>query len=406
MVPGAASSIRRFCPQDTARFAHRFKTLLIGLWVLCGFFPQTAKAQQHAARGTSPAHLVWDTPSTGPTRFVAVHGRRASILGYSNSGLEMWAYPVQILKAYGVSFRPADTTTEVDGLTILRRITYSPESVTRTYVGSDFIVREKLFVPLDEPGAIISYDVESNRPLDIVVRFASVLDLMWPASLGGQEINWDAASSSYVLSEPTRRFTAAIGESTSHQLWSSAMAVSPAIRGLFGLEWNADRNTIRVTPSLPADWNEAELHHVPLGNTFVDLAMRRVGTTLEVSPTGPGAATLHLESGAPGSKTAAGVLRIPLTTVEVCIPHGLPEPGSTTHQLKVLDQRASARSLMLRLAAPANSRQNLFLRINDIKANVPSNDVDVSASHEQLRRIQISFPQGTGYVDKTVTLSW
>jgi glycogen debranching enzyme len=123
----------------------------------------------------------------------------------------MWAYPVQILKAYRVSFRPADTTTEIDGPAILRRITYSPESITRTYVGSDFIVREKLFVPLDEPGAIISYNVESNRPLDIVVRFASVLDLMWPASLGGQEINWDAASSSYVLSEPTRRFNAAIG---------------------------------------------------------------------------------------------------------------------------------------------------------------------------------------------------
>jgi len=109
------------------------------------------------------------------------------VLGYSNNGLEMWAYPVQILKAYRVSFRAADTTTEVDGPAILRRIAYSPESITRTYLGSDFIVREKLFVPLDEPGAIISYDVESNRPLDIVVRFAPVLDLMWPASLGGQE---------------------------------------------------------------------------------------------------------------------------------------------------------------------------------------------------------------------------
>jgi glycogen debranching enzyme len=92
------------------------------------------------------------------------------VLGYSNNGLEMWAYPVQILKAYRVSFRPAETTTEIDGPAILRRITYSPESITRTYLGSDFIVREKLFVPLDEPGAIISYDVESNRPLNIVVR--------------------------------------------------------------------------------------------------------------------------------------------------------------------------------------------------------------------------------------------
>jgi len=207
MVPGAASSIRRFCPRDAARFPHRFHTLLVGLWVLCGLFPQTAKAQQHAARDSS--QLVWDSLST--TRFIAVHGRRASLLGYSNSGLEMWAYPVQVLRAYGVSFRPAETTTEIDGPAILRRITYSPESITRTYLGADFIVREKLFVPLDEPGAIISYEVEANRPVDIVVRFTPVLDLMWPASLGGQEINWDAASSPYVLSEPTHRFTATIG---------------------------------------------------------------------------------------------------------------------------------------------------------------------------------------------------
>jgi hypothetical protein len=107
MVPGAASSIGRIGPRNAARFAHRFKTLLIGLWVLCGLFPQTAKAEQHAARDSS--QLVWD--SLSPTRFIAVHGRRASLLGYSNSGLEMWAYPVQVLWAYGVSFRPAETTT-------------------------------------------------------------------------------------------------------------------------------------------------------------------------------------------------------------------------------------------------------------------------------------------------------
>jgi glycogen debranching enzyme len=237
-------------------------------------------------------------------------------------------------------------------------------------------------------------EYRNGRSLSGYAHLMQNADLTWSQDLGA------------VTELLSGEFFQPLGRSTSHQLWSSAMVVSPAIRGLFGLEWNAERNTIRVTPSLPADWNEAELHHVPLGNTFVDLAMRRVGTTLEVSPTGPGAATLHLESGAPGSKMAAGVLRIPLAKVEVGIPHGLPEPGSTTRQLKVLDQRASERSLMLRLAAPANSQQTLFLRINDIKANVRSNDLDIPASHEALRRIQISFPQGTGYVEKVVTLGW
>jgi len=30
------------------------------------------------------------------------------------------------------------------------------------------------------------------------------------------------------------------GRSTSHQLWSSAMVVTPTVRGMFGLEWKAE----------------------------------------------------------------------------------------------------------------------------------------------------------------------
>src|ERR1019366_9554987 len=126
----------------------------------------------------------------GPRRFISVHGRRAAIFGYSEDGLEVWAYPLQILSSSSVTFRQQGATTGIDGQTLLRRIIYSPEAVTRIYAGPDFIVREKLFVPLDEPGAIIRYEVESARPVDIVIRFIPVLDLMWPASIGGQEVVW------------------------------------------------------------------------------------------------------------------------------------------------------------------------------------------------------------------------
>ncbi|MGB6727095.1 MAG: hypothetical protein WBE74_14415, partial [Terracidiphilus sp.] len=43
-----------------------------------------------------------------------------------------------------------------------------------------------------------------------------------------------------------------LGRSTAHQLWSSAMVISPVVRGLFGLEWNVPQNTLTVTPHLPA----------------------------------------------------------------------------------------------------------------------------------------------------------
>jgi glycogen debranching enzyme len=179
------------------------------MWLVGSVLP-SAEAQENITRRSEPSQLVWDTLTTRPMRFIGVHGRRAAVLGYSENGLEIWAYPIQILKAYRPSFRLDGTTTEIDGLAILRRITYSPESVTRIYVGTDFIVRETLFVPLDQAGAIISYDVESDRPIDIILRFTPVLDLMWPAALGGQEVNWDNAASAYEFSEPTHRFAATI----------------------------------------------------------------------------------------------------------------------------------------------------------------------------------------------------
>ena len=86
--------------------------------------------------------LTWSTDSAQPARFVAVHGRRSAIFGYSEHGLEIWAYPLQVVDSFGVAFRKQDGTTEIDGGAVLRRIEYTPEAVTRVYVGPDFAVRE------------------------------------------------------------------------------------------------------------------------------------------------------------------------------------------------------------------------------------------------------------------------
>lgn len=155
--------------------------------------------------------LSWSTDATQPARFIAVHGRRSAMFGYAEQGLEGWAYPVQILRSFGVAFRRQGDSTEIDGQSVLRRIVYSPEAVTRIYVGPDFVVRERLFVPLDAPGAIVTYEMDGARPVDIVVRFVPVLNLMWPAAIGGQEAQWDPGASAYLLSEPRHRFTASVG---------------------------------------------------------------------------------------------------------------------------------------------------------------------------------------------------
>ena len=155
--------------------------------------------------------LSFQTDSVAPERFVAAHGRKAIVMGYASGGLELWAYPLQLISGYELGFRPAGDTTETAGSALLRRVTYAPEAITRTYIGPDFIVRERLFVPLNQAAIFLTYTVECRHSIDIVVHFTPVLDLMWPASLGGQSTQWNRAASAYILSEATHKYSAWIG---------------------------------------------------------------------------------------------------------------------------------------------------------------------------------------------------
>ena len=173
-------------------------------------------APRSHAQGSVPAaplepRFSLDTEAVGPQRFIAAHGRRAVIDGYATQGLDVWVYPFQILSDYRVDFRPAGATTAISGADILSRVIYSPDCVTRVYLGPDFIVREKIFVPLNEPGGIITYSVEGPRQVDIEVHAMPVLNLMWPGAVGGQGLGWNPSLSAYVLSEQDHGFTAVVG---------------------------------------------------------------------------------------------------------------------------------------------------------------------------------------------------
>src|SRR5262245_40951170 len=193
--------------------------------------------------------LQWEVASAQPSRFVAVHGRRSAVFGYSENGLEVWVYPLQLADSFSVAFRPQQGATAIDGRAILRRIVYTPESVTRIYVGHDFVVHEKLFVPLDAPGAIVSYEVDGVRPVDIVVRFAPVLNLMWPGGFGGQEAQWNAEASGYLLSEPLHRYTGLIAspDIVAHDATPNAARQVGETRGLaFTIRPGKERSAVVV----------------------------------------------------------------------------------------------------------------------------------------------------------------
>jgi len=199
------------------------------------------------------------------------------------------------------------------------------------------------------------------------------------------------------------RFYQVLGRSTAHQLWSSAMVISPVLRGLFGLEWNAAENKLTVTPHLPAQWDRAAIRRLPFGNRTVDLRFRREGGELVVQSSD---SELRLKSRAPGVAEQKGMLRIPLRAVEAGIEEHLPEFGAETHQMKVLDESYTEHKLVLKLSAPGGTTQMLNFRENGPVKNLTTNDADLGTAENGIRPLTVHFPTGEGYIEKIVTLRW
>lgn len=179
---------------------HPFAVIVLALSLPA--FPQRSPA----TTGAETLH----TEAVSPMRFVAVHGRRSVIMGYPQKGLEVWAYPFQILSDFCLGFTQSGATTETDARTVLRRIDYEPHAITRVYIGPDFLVRERLFVPLEDAAVVLTYEVEGTRAIDINIHFQPVLNLMWPAAVGGQYTRWLEDAHGYQITEPEHDISALI----------------------------------------------------------------------------------------------------------------------------------------------------------------------------------------------------
>jgi hypothetical protein len=198
------------------------------------------------------------------------------------------------------------------------------------------------------------------------------------------------------------------GRSTSHQMWSSAMVLVPAIRGLFGVSIDAINGVVTVDPHLPAQWPAATLHNVQVGKESVDLKFARSGSLLHVVLLPKQASSrIKLASGATDAKISTGgrELSIPLPAVEVGMGYGadeaLPLPGSATEAMKVLGEEQKPHQLVLTLEAQGGSMQELYVRSNAEKLRVTADGATLRGT-----TLSVKFPEGSGYQRTTVTLHW
>ncbi|MDT4968880.1 MAG: hypothetical protein QOJ64_3617, partial [Acidobacteriota bacterium] len=143
--------------------------------------------------------------------FFDVVGRKSAVAGYENRSMEAWVYPLKLIDDLNVSFQLQGYPLEFQGSDTLTSINVRPEATTLTYTHAAFTVREIIFAPLDEPGIVILFDVQSVLPLSISVSFRPRLKLMWPAGLMTGTLSWEEKEHAYYITEETRRFVGMIG---------------------------------------------------------------------------------------------------------------------------------------------------------------------------------------------------
>jgi hypothetical protein len=234
-------------------------------------------------------------------------------------------------------------------------------------------------------------EYRAGRPLSGLAHLMQNADLTWAQDLGS------------VTELLSGEFYQPLGRSSSHQMWSSAMVIAPMLRGLFGVTCDAPHKIIHLTPHLPAEWDEAHLRHVALGPISIDLNYERRGGKLTVSATTRGAESFCLSASITATckptSSAEHTLVFPEPAVQITIPTALPEQGSETRQLKILDEQYSSRQARFRFAGQGRSNYDLPLRLNRPRITVTGADLRGNQLHLQ-------FPAGNGYQEQTVTFSW
>jgi glycogen debranching enzyme len=226
-------------------------------------------------------------------------------------------------------------------------------------------------------------------------------------------------------------FYVPFGRSTSHQLWSSAMVITPALRGLFGISVDAQTKTITVNPHLPAYWNDASIRNLQVAGEGIDLVFRRESGLLHagLKAVSKGAADWHMRSDMAGSrpdKDKENSIIIPLSAVELGDPvHDAPAPGSRTGRFRILSEEWGASKVTLIVEGMAGSAADIPVRrhklvqmkidVSDHLSNQADEDhpgVALSAIDTAFRdpnlpfAMEFHFPPGEGWKTMTVTLTW
>ena len=217
-------------------------TLLLGA-------PSVAMPQELAV----PKFPILDSPlslkgDVRPHQYVGVIGRAAAWLGNETGEAELWVHPLKLANDFQLDFKIPDYVTPVHGADVARSVEIRPELTTITYSHATFTVRQHILAPLNEPGLLVLLDVDTFRPLEIIVNFKTVFQYAWPGAFGGQYTVWNDAERAFVLSESLRERNAVIGSPWAGSASSHPAHALPDAPSTFRIPIDADRAAREFVP--------------------------------------------------------------------------------------------------------------------------------------------------------------
>lgn len=148
---------------------------------------------------------------TSPQTYCESVGRQSAILGFERGVFEIWVYPLKICSDLQFSVSIPEYNLVIKGTDIAKRIIVRPELTTINFSHDLFTIQWHLLAPLNEPGVVLLFDIDTYATLELWISFRPNLLPMWPAGLGGQYTLWFDELRAYYIGEGSKKYVGLIG---------------------------------------------------------------------------------------------------------------------------------------------------------------------------------------------------
>ena len=181
------------------------RSMLIGVTMLCGI----ASAQDIASKATTAFPLQHDglviRRHVEAGKPFTVAGARGVILGQQEGTFESWLLPIKLLSNFRIRAEVEGYSVPIDVNGDAGEIDVHPDHTTITYTHIAFTLRQIMFAPddsADGTGAVVLFQLDSTRPIDLTFSFTPEMRPMWPErGYGTPSPEWlkQADSGLYIL---------------------------------------------------------------------------------------------------------------------------------------------------------------------------------------------------------------